>query len=378
MKETEMIKILFFIETLEGGGAEKVLRNLVNNMDQTKFDITVQTVWPCTAKKYLAEGIRYKSMYSARNSANETRCRIEAETGLAYRLHIKDNYDIECAYLEAGTTKIMAASTNKKARKLAWVHCDLKKAISDTAAFVKKTRPYYAKFDKVICVSENVKDSFVELFGDTVPAEVIYNTIDDAEIRSKAELPLPENVEKRRTTVLAVGTMYGPKNFIRLLKTHKQLLSEEIEHDLWIIGEGPDREKLEAFVEENGISDSVFMPGFQQNPYPFIREADLLVCSSNYEGFSTFITEGMILGRAVVTTECSGMREILGDSEYGLITENDDGAFLCGVREMLTNEALRYEYSGKAAERGRMFSTESLAEKTEEFLIRELDANAES
>ena len=373
-----MIKILFFIETLEGGGAEKVLRNLVNNMDQAKFDITVQTVWPCDFEKYLVKGIKHKSMYAARNTVNQYRYRIEAETGLAYKLHVKDDYDIECAYLEAGATKIMAASTNKKAKKLAWVHCDLKKASGNPEAFVEKTRPNYAKFDKVICVSQNVRDSFVELFGDTVHSEVLYNTVDDVEIRTKAELPMPDNVEKRRTTVLAVGTMYAPKNFIRLMKTHKQLLTEGIEHDLWIIGEGPDREKLEAFAEENGISDSVFMPGFQQNPYPFIREADLLVCSSNYEGFSTFITEGMILGKAVVTTECSGMREILGDSEYGIITENADGAFLCGVREMLANEALRYEYSGKAAERGRIFSMSSLAEKTEEFFIRELEANAES
>lgn len=367
-----MIRILFFIETLEGGGAEKVLRNLVNNMDQSKFDITVQTVWPCDSKKYLADGIRYKSMYSVRNSLNQKIYRIEAETGLAYKLHIKDDYDIECAYLEMGSTKIMSASTNKKAKKLAWVHCDLKKAVSDTHVFIEKTRQYYNKFDKVICVSENVKDSFVELFGDTVPVEVLYNTIDDEEIRSKAECPLPQECEKRRTTVLAVGTMYAPKNFVRLLNAHKTLNEEGVEHDLWIIGEGPDRAKLETYIAENGISESVYMPGFKDNPYPFIKAADVLACSSNYEGFSTFITEGMIIGKAVVTTECSGMREILGNSEFGLITENDDEDFLCGLREMLADAELRDKYSKKAAERGKTFSTRHLVKKTEEYLIKEL------
>ena len=118
-----MIKILFFIETLRSGGAEKVMIDLVNHMDQAKFDITVQTVWPCDAKKYLAPGIRYKSMYSAENKANHLRYRAEAESGLAYRLHIKDDYDIECAYIEMGPTKVLSASTNKKAKKLARVHC---------------------------------------------------------------------------------------------------------------------------------------------------------------------------------------------------------------------------------------------------------------
>ena len=73
-----MIKILFFIETLKEGGAEKVLCNLVNNMDQSKFAITVQTVWPCDNSKYLAPGIQYKSMYSSMSRANQIRYRAEA------------------------------------------------------------------------------------------------------------------------------------------------------------------------------------------------------------------------------------------------------------------------------------------------------------
>ena len=361
-----MIKILFFIETLEGGGAEKVLRNLVNNMDQTRFDITVQTVWPCEAKKYLTPGVHYKSMYSSHSRANHLRYRFEAETGLAYPLHIKDDYDIECAYLECGATKIMAGSTNKKAKKLAWVHCDLAKAMG--AEFAEKTKKVYAKFDKVICVSESVKDSFVDLFGDTVYVKVLYNTVDDGEIRAKAQLPLPDGAEKRGLTVLAAGTMYGPKNFIRLLKTHKQLLNEGIEHDLWILGDGPDRAILQKYTEDNGLSRTVYMPGFQTNPYPYIRCADVTVCSSDYEGFSTFITECMIVGKPVVTTDCSGMREILGDSEYGLITGNDDKSFLDGMRSMLTDISLREEYSIKAAQRGECFSARNLAAETQSFL----------
>ena len=76
-------------------------------------------------------------------------------------------------------------------------------------------------------------------------------------------------------------------------------------------------------------------PGFRDNPYCLMGTADLLVCSSVFEGFSTFITEGLILGKPIVTTDVSGMRELLGDSEYGLITANDDEAFYEGVKRML-------------------------------------------
>lgn len=358
-----MIKILFFIETLEGGGAEKVLRNLVNNMNQTQFDITVQTVWPCDFEKYLKEGIKHKSMYSARNKLNAMRYRIEAETGLAYKLHVKGDYDIECAYLEAGATKVMAASINKKAKKLAWVHCDLQRAVSDPEAFVEKTKPCYEKFDKVLCVSENVKDSFLELFGDTVPAEVLYNTIDDGEIRDKAQMPLIE--KKRRFTVVTLGRLTEQKGYDRLLRVHNRLMAEGFEYDLWILGEGPDRPVLEQYVKENGLEDTVRLFGFVDNPYPFIREADLLVCSSRWEGLSTFVTEGLIIGRPVVTTDCTGMRELLGDSEYGLITESSENGLYEGMKTMLRDESLRKHFEDKAAARGMNFSSKAIAEKTE-------------
>lgn len=362
-----MVKILFFIETLEGGGAEKVLRNLVNNMDQSRFDITVQTVWPCEFEKYLVKGIKHKSLYSSRNSANQMRYRIEAATGLAYKLHIKDDYDIECAYLECGATKIMAASTNKNAKKLAWVHCDLQKAMSNPKAFAEQTKAYYAKFDKVICVSEKVRDSFVELFGNTVSAEVLYNTVDDEEICNKAAMPLPDGTKMPPMTVVSLGRLSPPKNYMRLLRAHKRLLDEGIYHNLWILGEGPEREMLEQYIAENGIEDTAKLLGFKQNPYPYLREADLLVCSSDYEGFSTFVTEGVILGKPIVTTDCTGMREILGNSEFGLVTELDDEAFYEGMKKMLSDSSLRKRYEEKSAIRGRDFSAHTLAEKTEKY-----------
>ncbi len=369
-----MIKILFFIENLSEGGAEKVLRDLVNHMDQTKFDITVQTVWPCDASKYLVSGIRYKSMYPLKNRINGYRYRAEAALGLAYPMHIKDDYDIECAYLEMGPTKIMASSTNKKAKKLAWIHCDLTKAVSDPQAFAERTAKWYAEFDKVICVSKSVKERFDELFLNQFDSEFIYNVIDDAVIREKALLPLPSGFDKRRVAVLSAGRFTAQKCFIRLLTAHKRMIDEGFEHDLWILGDGPDRPMLEQFIESNGLQDSVRMPGFIENPYPFMREADLLACSSIYEGYSTFITEGVILGKPIVTTDVSGMRELLGDSEYGLIVANNDEMFYNGYRRMLSEPGFMEKYAAAASLRSKVFSAHALTETTErlfEELIRQ-------
>lgn len=363
-----MIKILFFLETLKAGGAEKVLIDLVNHMDQTKFAVTVQTVWPCEASRYLVPGIRYKSMYASESKVNRLRYRAEAENGLAYRLHVKDDYDIECAYLEMGPTKVMAASTNKKAKKLAWVHCDLTKAVDDPRAFASKTAPWYAKFDRVVCVSQSVKERFDELFEHCFDSTVLYNVIDDAAIRQRALQALPEGMDKRAFSVLSAGRFTPQKDFLRLLQAHKKLRDEGLRHDLWILGDGPERPMLERYVAENSLQDSVRMPGFIENPYPLMREADLLACSSVYEGYSTFLTEGVILGKPIVTTDVSGMRELLGDSKFGLIVEDDDEAFYQGLKRMLRDAELRGRYALRAAERGGAFSAYRLTRETEAFL----------
>lgn len=364
-----MIKILFFIETLEAGGAEKVLINLVNNMDQEIFDITVQTVWPCEASRFLSPGIRYKCLYNAENKVNHLRYRAEAESRLAYRLHINGDYDIECAYIEMGPTKVLSASTNKNAKKLAWVHCDLSKKLMNPDAFVAKARSQYECFDEVICVSENVSDSFERLFGEEITTRIIHNVVEDDEIRRKASLSLPKGLQKKRFTVATLGRLTHQKGYDMLLRAHNRLRREGVDYDLWIAGEGEDRTNLEQFIAEYELSDSVILLGFQENPYPILEAADVLVCSSRYEGLSTFVTEGLILGKPIVTTDCTGMRELLGDSEYGLVTDISETGLYAGMKMMLQNETIRNRYSKAATQRGRDFSKSCLVKDTEAYFM---------
>ena len=367
------IKILFYIDTLIGGGAEKVLRTLVNSMDQSKFDITVQTTFKEDTENLLAEGIKYNYCFGKKNPVTTAIFRFETALNIIYPFHIKEAYDIEVAYLECASTKILSGSTNKKSKKLAWVHCDLRKITDDPQGFAEKCKPWYDKFDKVICVSESVQDGFIELFGNTPETEVIYNTIDTEEILTKSNEALPENISKNRMTLVMLGRLMAQKNYPRLLKAAKSLLGKGFDFDLWILGDGEDRANLEKYVSENDLNDNVKLLGFQNNPYPFIKNADLLVCSSNYEGFSTFVSEGLILGKTVVTTDCSGMKELLGNNEYGLITENTDESFENGLRKMLSNPELLADYTEKAKIRSEHFSKEKLTSQNEDLFFRTLE-----
>ena len=367
-----MIKILFFIETLDGGGAARVLTNLVNAMDQSRFSVIVQTLFKEDVMNELAPRIQYRYCYKEHNALSKFIMRAESTVGLVYKLHVQERCDIECAYLESISTKIMSASRNRKALKCAWIHCDLEKASRNSGEYVAKTWKWYSKFDKVVCVSKSIQKAVVKMYGKVIDSSVIYNTVDESEILQKSCLPLPDSIQKSKLTVLTVGTLYPPKNHMRLLRICKKLFENTIYFDLWVLGEGPERRNLERFIQENDLGEYVHLLGFHSNPYAFIKNADVLVCSSDYEGFSTFITEGLILGRPIVTTDVSGMRELLGENEYGLITANDDDAFYEGVKRMLTEPGLLEHYAKRADARGKNFRRERLVRETEAFFEKEL------
>ena len=232
-----MIKILFYIDEITGGGAEKVLCNLVNNMDPSSFDITVHTTWKSGAESLLKPHVKYKYVYGNKNKINRFIYRAETQLGLFYQFHLKGDYDIEVAYLECGPTKVMASSTNKKAVHLAWIHCDLEKKFEDMSSFANKTRSQYKKYDKVICVSEDCNKTYQKYFSDCAPSQVLYNVIDSEEILRKAEMEPAVSINKTKLTAIAVGRMSPEKNYSMLLEVHNQLVKEGYDYELWLVGD---------------------------------------------------------------------------------------------------------------------------------------------
>lgn len=362
-----MLRVLFLTEYLTGGGAEKVLCNLVRQMDPALFEITVQSVWQADPAGLLPSHVRYRCCHPNTRAAR-LRFRAEAELGLTYPLHVRDRYDLEVAFHEYAPTKILAASANKHARKIAWVHCDLQKGTKNPAD-LPKIEAWYRRFDRIVCVSRSVQTVFDAVFSRRLESTVLHNVLDRNAILRKAQEPI-DLPASRRPVVCCVGRLDVPKNQLRLLEAHRRLLGEGLAHSLWLVGEGPDRGKLEAFLAEHGLSDSVTLFGFQNNPYPYMKHADLLACPSDSEGLSTFVSEGLVLGKPILTTNCGGMEELLGESEYGLITDLSDAAFTEGLRRLLQNEKLRTAYADKALRKANADAENSEAKQIEDFLLR--------
>ena len=365
-----MIRVLFFIPTLTGGGAEKVLCNLVNNMDQSQFDITVQTIDECSENEFLANGIHYKAINCCKTGVGKKLffCwfRLCAELRLAYRFWVKDNYDIEVAYLETIATKIIAQSSNKKAAKIAWVHCDLslKDSLKDKADRIGRQ---YSAFDKIVCVSRDVQAGFQKLFGSAFDTTVLHNVIDETKILNLAKEKITWDKRKQGKQLIAVGRLSLQKNFKYLIDTCKKLQDTGYQFHLCILGDGPERENLEKQIDNLDLTNVVKLMGYCKNPYPYIKNADIIVCSSIYEGISTVVQEALILGKAIVATPCTGMEELLGQSEYGIVAEDSENGLYDALCRMLGSREVEEYYRKKAVEYRSRLEKKYVLRQTEEL-----------
>ena len=175
------------------------------------------------------------------------------------------------------------------------------------------------------------------------------------------------NVESLK--LISVGRLATQKGYDRLLLIINRLYDNGNNISLTILGEGSEREKLEEYIIKNNLGNVVHLPGFAPNPYSIIKEHDLFVCSSRAEGYSTAVTEALILGLPVITTDCSGMKELLGENnEYGVVVQNDEESLYNGIKKFLENKSYLEFYTTKAIERGKKFSLTSLMNEIEDIL----------
>lgn len=367
-----MTKVLFLIPNLAHGGAEKVLVNLANNMDKTKFDVTVQTLFDVGVnRQYLNSDVKYIGGFKRMPRGNTYVMKLFSPEKL-YKHFIRDNYDIIVSYLEGPTARIVSGCTNPNTKLVSWIHIEqhTKELASKSFRSYKEALDCYAKFDRTVCVSDTVKDDFESIFDTKKPVEVLYNTNESEKIKKLSDEKVNDvNFSKDIINIISVAKIVPSKGYDRLMKIHKKLIEKNIKNHIYILGIGEEKEKYEKYLAENNLTDTFTFLGYRDNPYKYVKKADLYVCSSRREGFSTAVTEALIVGTPVVSTNCSGEYELLGENnEYGIVTENDEDALYEGIKKILTTPNLLEAYAAKAKERGKAFSTEKTVKAVEEML----------
>lgn len=366
-----MKKILFLIHDLGHGGAEKVLVNLVNNMDFKKFDITVMTLFDTGVnRQFLNPHITYKSCFSKMVPGNSKIMKLLSPSRL-HKWLIKEHYDIEISYLEGPSARVISGCQNKNTKLVCWIHIEQKTLKRATASFrsYKEAEQCYNRFDKIVAVSETVKDDFNLLFDISKPTEVLYNTNETQKIIELSAEPIENTIFTSDTfNIVGVGKLLKSKGFDRLERIAKRLLTEGYKVHVYVLGEGPEFLSLKRYARENNMENNFTLLGYQTNPYKFVAKSDLFVCASFAEGFSTATTEALIVGTPVCTVEVSGMREMLGNNEYGLITQNNEEELYQGIKNLMNDSTLLTYYRKQAAIRGKMFSTQNTVHDVERML----------
>ena len=365
-------KILFMINSLYGGGAEKIFQTLLKNLSLDKYDITV-----CSVNRnqvdytYYPENLKYIHIFDQidenTNILTKLLFKIKNKIKLwiydhynpsvIYKYCIKEKYDVEVAFIEGYATKIISGSSNAKSKKIAWVHIDLEENPWTEIAYssLEEERACYQKYNNILCVSGAVAEAFKRRMKMETTVSVQYNPVDDEEIKRKSlmfDIIYPSDVKN----FVTIGRLVEQKGYDRLLHMVNEL-KDQYSFCIRILGEGKDRKKFEEYIKNNKLEKYVKLLGFQSNPYPFIRAADALICSSRSEGFSTVATEALILQKPIFTTECAGMKELFGGYDCGIICENSEDGLKIMLEAVFAKENFD-EYKDDIRKRSEFFKLE--------------------
>ncbi|MXQ13582.1 glycosyltransferase [Microvirga makkahensis] len=354
--DARAFRILFVINSLEGGGAERVMCMVaaaVAGADK-HWKVTLATLDQARDSYALSESV--------------TRIRLNAGGSLLWGMIAlrglvrRERPDVIVSFLTRSNCAAIACS------QLAGIPCVISERVHTTSHLssgrgrrLKKAliRCLYPYADRIVTVSQGIRDDLVEHYGVAATQVVtIHNPVDAELIRRAAQAP--PSIDLPHDFIVAIGRLVANKNFSMLLRSYA---AANIGSSLVILGEGAERSRLETLASELGVSDKVHLPGFVANPHAVLERAQFYVSPSNAEGFPNAMIEAMCIGLPVVSTDCdSGPSEILrGEAgapkvaemtkaKFGILVPPDDEHAMSAALQAMS-EAHNHRYFAAAARR---------------------------
>ena len=368
-----MKKILFFIRSLEGGGAEKVLIDYLNGLehDNHSYKITVLALY--NAGIYidkLPKDIEYKFIIK-KPSLNKRRI---VDRLLKYlpstflrKLFIRNSYEVEISFMEGNQSKLISAAPNS-VKKILWIHTDVTKLRKSDFLSAKDEKSCYEQFDVVVCVSNIVALNLKKKISDLRNVVTIYNPLNKKKIMEyKHKEYFEKNSFNDTISICSVGRLVRDKRFDRLVNAIAYLKSKNFNVSLSIFGDGVEKKALSQLIEQLQLNDVVVLEGFKDDIFRYLSNYDLFVCSSENEGFSLAVVEAMILGLPIIATEGTGAAEIIGNGKYGYLAENSTEGVIQSVYTFLCNNDFK-KYHELAEIRSKDFDMEKSIFQLKEIL----------
>lgn len=353
-KTDRKIHLLFLLRSMEMGGVQKVLLNLMDNLDKDKFDIHL--LLNLRQGSLLKEIPDHVSMhYLGEGKENFSSFKIIHYLQLLYRRLVLFLYywfpfllkkkigfvpDVEIAFMNSSLSRLVR-SPFKTSRKINWFHSDF--------LFIEKKRglkiiEMMNQCDVTVFVSELTYKNTINYLDVPIKNPIcIHNAFDIHTIRKKGKLPCVENImyqNRELKKVVSVGRLVFQKGYDILLEAHAELIKEGFLHQIIIVGNGCDYSKLKERIIEENITDTFILLGERENPYPYISGADFYIQPSRYESYPLAVGEAIVLNKPVIATDCGGIKEMITHRKTGLIVEFSKKSLKEGIKTFLTEPEL--------------------------------------
>ena len=358
-------ELLFIIDSLACGGAEKSLVSLLPLIDFSKYDVDLLILDAQRDKhkgvfeKYVPAEVNVLDYHLFGKTVFEKirkfflHARLSPQLRLNHRRHgseiywrsahfdhkcLKKHYDVGIAYQQGIPTFFLAEKVRAN-KKLAWINVNIFADGYD----IEYCNRFYKKMDGVIAVSNEL----YSLLGKELPwmkdrLRCVYDIVNQDVIRDMAKLASKEiDCNKNTIKLVTVGRLVDQKNYLLACESAKILADRGFAFKWYFVGEGVMRKSIENRINELGLQQKVFLLGFKENPYPYMSQADIYVQTSSYEGFCLTLAEARILHRPIVSTNFDVVHDQIIDRENGLIAEIAPESVADKIQELIENESLR-------------------------------------
>ena len=325
-------KLLFTANTLDIGGIEKALINLLNNIDYSKYEVTLVLEKKEGAfLKDLNKNVILKEVKVSNSKIVPIRKMINYCRKLIFKFKNKNKYDFSCCYATYSYSANKLALIGSSNSSL-YVHSNYRDLYNKDEFYEFFNTRNVNDFKHIIFVSNESKDSFEELYPNLKDRLLVINNFNDVNNITKLSKE-KLSIKKNNKTLLFVGRLDdSSKKLGRAINLVKNIANI----DLWIVGDGPDRYKYEALVTKNDLNDRITFFGRKENPYPYMKECDYIILTSDYEGFPVTYLEALVLGKTIITT-IPVSDDKIDIRDYAYIVSKDEDKMVKEVKDVLND-----------------------------------------
>ena len=367
-------KLLFVIPSLDSGGGEKALVNLLNTLDYSKVDVTlllfkkhglflnlvpnqveIKTIdgnYTHFTKSIFASVLYFLSQFNFKlivqrklyfikrffiksNPVFEQQSWINISKSIS---SLTEKYDVAISFLEKASLyyvvdKVVAT------KKIAWIHTNY----SNSGLNPNFDAAYFNKIDTIVTVSaeceENFKQNFPSLKDKSL---VIDNIVSNSIVQKLAETTVKDEIfQPNNFTIITVARLSEEKGIDLAVETCKLLVENNNKVKWYVIGDGKERKNIEALIEKHNLQNNFFLLGLKSNPYYFVKKASVYVQPSRYEGKSIAIDEAKILCKPILTTNYTTAKDQIENGVNGIISGNNPKELAFDIESVLNDVNLQ-------------------------------------